>query len=221
MLRAGGYNTGTYKSPHVHSVAERIVVGPGKRSDDGVASDCHGAALVGWCNLHPVLKRKSAWVQRLKLKYDKVLSSFTSNVNLRPYALGVVDPAVAEIIRRAQAEEDGALTYFEVLTALAFMRFKKCAVDAAVVEVGVGGARDATNVFPPESLAAAVITAIGRDQLHALGGSLSHVVYAKAGIVRPHRPVFLAPQPSLDAEAGGVSRTTTRPMLCSDEPSPP
>ena len=77
----------------------------------------------------------------MKLKYNQVLSSFTSNTmsTRAPYALGVVNPAVAETIRRIQAEEGGALTYFEVLTALAFMRFKKCAVDAAVVEVGVGG----------------------------------------------------------------------------------
>jgi folylpolyglutamate synthase/dihydropteroate synthase len=56
MLRASGYNTGTYKSPHVHSVAERIVVGPVKPSGDVVASDSHGAALVGCCNLDPVSK---------------------------------------------------------------------------------------------------------------------------------------------------------------------
>ena len=56
------------------------------------------------------------------------------------------------------------------------------------------------------------MTAIGRDHLEALGGSLGHVVNAKAGIVRPRRPTFIAPQPSLDAEAGRCLRTTTRPM---------
>lgn len=163
VLRAAGYNTGTYKSPHVHSVAERIVCGPVHVEGTRVGGDTAGNTA-----------GDAATAAAASLVTD-----------------AAVDADTADAILRTQAAEGGALTYFEVLTALAFLRFKRLNVQRAVVEVGVGGELDATNVFPPESLAAAVITAIGEDHWDALGGSLSHIVRAKCGIIRPHRPVFL------------------------------
>ncbi len=68
-------------------------------------------------------------------------------------------------------------------------------VDAAVVEVGLGGTRDATNVLPAAGLAAAVITAVGRDHAAALGGTIEAIAAAKAGIMQPGRPVVLGRQP--------------------------
>ena len=65
----------------------------------------------------------------------------------------------------------------------------------AVVEVGLGGVRDATNVFSPQSLAAAVITAVGVDHAAALGGAIEQIAAAKAGIMKQGRPVVLARQP--------------------------
>lgn len=74
-------------------------------------------------------------------------------------------------------------------------------VDAAVVEVGLGGTRDATNVLPAAGLAAAVITAVGRDHAAALGGTIEAIAAAKAGIMQAGRPVVLGRQPEAAAEA--------------------
>ena len=123
---------------------------------------------------------------------------------------GVIPKAHADAALAADVAEGGRITYFEALTALAFARFRDRGVTHAVVEVGVGGALDATNVFPASRLAAAAITAVGRDHWDALGGSLGAVVRAKCGIARPHRPVFLGAQPSLDAECLALSELFRR-----------
>ena len=92
-------------------------------------------------------------------------------------------------------------THFEALTAMAFAHFAAARADVAVVEAGMGGATDATNVCPPEAVAAAVVTQIGWDHVEALGGSLETIAAAKAGILRPGRPAVLAPQPHAAAAA--------------------
>ena len=67
-------------------------------------------------------------------------------------------------------------------------------VDIAVVETGLGGVRDATNVFPPDTLKLAVITAIGLEHQKALGNSLREIVAAKAGACKLTAPrVSLCP----------------------------
>lgn len=55
--------------------------------------------------------------------------------------------------------------------------------------MGLGGARDATNVVPPRGVAASVIVSVGEEHLAALGGSLESIALAKAGIVKDGRPV--------------------------------
>lgn len=70
-----------------------------------------------------------------------------------------------------------------------------------MIEVGLGGVRDATNVLPPASLAAAVITAVGHDHAAALGGSIKAIAAAKAGIMQAGRPVVLGRQPEAAAQA--------------------
>ena len=86
------------------------------------------------------------------------------------------------------ARTGGGCTHFEVTTALALAHFAHGdggAVDVAVVEVGLGGVRDATNVFSPSNLEAAVVTTLDLEHLAALGGdSIHHVAAAKAGIYR-------------------------------------
>ncbi|KAG2442690.1 hypothetical protein HXX76_002773 [Chlamydomonas incerta] len=94
----------------------------------------------------------------------------------------------------------GALSHFELTTALAFRYFADCGVDVAVVETGLGGVTDATNVFPAANLQAAVITGLGLEHVEALGGSLRSIATAKAGIARPGRPLVLGPQPHAEAE---------------------
>ncbi|EEH54896.1 uncharacterized protein MICPUCDRAFT_19807, partial [Micromonas pusilla CCMP1545] len=102
-----------------------------------------------------------------------------------------IDAATASAIRAARDAERGALTHFEALTAIALKHFADRGADCAVVEVGLGGASDATNVFASDDLAAAAIVAVGGDHVEALGGSARSIVDAKCGIVKAGRPVFI------------------------------
>ncbi|EOY23453.1 Folylpolyglutamate synthetase family protein isoform 1 [Theobroma cacao] len=93
--------------------------------------------------------------------------------------------------------ENGCLSHFEVLTAVAFTLFAQENVDIAIIEAGLGGARDATNIISSSELAASIITTIGEEHLAALGGSLESIAMAKAGIIKHGRPVRLESQLSL------------------------
>ena len=84
------------------------------------------------------------------------------------------------------------ITWFEVTTALAFQFFAQQGVDAAVIEVGLGGRLDATNIVHP---AVSVITSLSYDHTHLLGHSLAAIAHEKAGIIKPSVPVVSAPQP--------------------------
>jgi len=83
-------------------------------------------------------------------------------------------------------------TYFEVLTVLAFAYFKKKRVDFQVLEVGLGGRLDATNVARP---VVCIITPISLDHTQILGNSLEKIAREKAGIIKPGCWVVLSPQP--------------------------
>lgn len=85
----------------------------------------------------------------------------------------------------------GFRTTFEVLTALAFFYFQEKQVEWSVVETGLGGRLDATNVILPE---VAVITSISLDHTDVLGHELKQIAWEKAGIIKPGRPVIVAPQ---------------------------
>jgi dihydrofolate synthase/folylpolyglutamate synthase len=83
------------------------------------------------------------------------------------------------------------LTTFEITTALAFLYFAKRKVNAAVIEVGLGGRLDATNVCQP---LVTVITSLSYDHTYILGETLAEIAAEKAGIIKPGVPVVLAPQ---------------------------
>jgi dihydrofolate synthase/folylpolyglutamate synthase len=85
------------------------------------------------------------------------------------------------------------LTYFEALTALAFAYFQKKRVDFQVLEVGLGGRLDATNVVA--NPAVCVITSISLDHTQILGNTLEEIAREKAGIVKPGCWVVISPQP--------------------------
>ena len=85
----------------------------------------------------------------------------------------------------------GELTTFELLTALAFAFFKRKGVDFQVLEVGLGGKYDATNIILPE---VCVITSISLDHTDVLGNSLTQIAAEKAGIIKPGVAVVLSPQ---------------------------
>jgi dihydrofolate synthase / folylpolyglutamate synthase len=77
------------------------------------------------------------------------------------------------------------LTYFEVATAVGFLHFARRRADAAIVEVGLGGRFDSTNVCEPE---VSLITSISFDHTEVLGDRLASIAFEKAGIVKPGRP---------------------------------
>jgi len=85
----------------------------------------------------------------------------------------------------------GVLTTFELLTALGFAHFKLKGVDFQVVEVGLGGRLDATNVIQPE---VGIITSISLDHTDVLGNSLAEIAREKAGIIKPGSMVVTSPQ---------------------------
>ncbi|KAM3271568.1 hypothetical protein ACQJBY_042017 [Aegilops geniculata] len=105
-----------------------------------------------------------------------------------------------EAIDESIESENGSLTHFEVFTALSFLLFSRENVDVAIVEAGLGGARDATNVIRNSELAAAVITTVGKEHLAALGGSLQSIAVAKSGIIKERRPVVIGGPFSTDIE---------------------
>ena len=91
----------------------------------------------------------------------------------------------------ASGQIDAHPTYFETVTAMAFCVFKLMKVDTAVVEDGLGGRLDATNVVAPVM---SVITPIDFDHESWLGSSLEAIATEKAGIIKPRTPVVIAPQ---------------------------
>ena len=154
-LRAAGYRTGFYTSPHLHTFRERI-------------------QLAG-----------------RKIPREEVVA------------------LVEEI--RPSIERTPGVTTFEAITAIGFLHFARSAVDVAVVEVGLGGRLDATNVITPQ---VSVITSLSLDHTYLLGDTLAEIAYEKAGIVKAGVPAISAPQ---RAEAikvlEAVSRERQAPLV--------
>ncbi len=96
--------------------------------------------------------------------------------------VGLLKPAVAQI---------ADITWYEAVTALAFMYFARARVDLAVIEVGLGGRLDATNVLTP---LVSVITSLSLDHTALLGDTLAEIATEKGGIIKPGRPVITVPQ---------------------------
>ncbi len=100
----------------------------------------------------------------------------------------------AELTRiRALCEREAAEpTFFEITTALALELFRRDGIEIAVLETGMGGRLDATNIVRPEAV---VITSIGLDHTQFLGGTLGEIAWEKAGIIKPGVPVVTGPLP--------------------------
>ncbi len=96
--------------------------------------------------------------------------------------VAAIQPSVSQVER---------LTTFELTTAVGFLYFTRKQVDVAVVEVGLGGRLDATNVIDP---LLSIITAISLDHTAVLGDTVEKIAFEKAGIIKPSRPVVMAPQ---------------------------
>lgn len=103
------------------------------------------------------------------------------------------------------------LSFFEITTAMAFDWFAKMEVDIAVIECGLGGRLDSTNILQP---ILSVITNIGKDHCDLLGESLGEIAFEKAGIIKPLTPVVIGEQ---NAETAPVFE---RKVLYTNLPEP-
>ena len=110
---------------------------------------------------------------------------------IAPENLARLIQAARPHVERLREEGDPA-TFFEIFTALAFAHFAEAGVALAVVEVGLGGRLDATNVLAPD---VSILTAISIDHVEQLGGTLEAIAGEKAGIVKAGVPVVSQPQP--------------------------
>lgn len=110
---------------------------------------------------------------------------------------------IAEKIR--ERGDSGMVSVFEFQTAMAFLHFADVKADAMVIEVGLGGRLDSTNVLQP---VVSVITPVGFDHIAVLGDTLAKIAAEKAGIIKPGVPVVVARQEPEAAEV--ISETAIR-----------
>lgn len=110
-------------------------------------------------------------------------------INGQPIETATLLPLVKRLypIMEKVMETRADLTFFEATTALAFMAFAEAQVDVVILETGLGGRLDSTNVIDP---LCSVITTISRDHEVMLGNTLPLIAGEKAGIIKPQRPVF-------------------------------
>lgn len=106
-----------------------------------------------------------------------------------PIARETLADLVAEV--RPAVESVDGLTLFEVTTGIAFLYFARQQVDIGVIEVGLGGRLDATNVIMPE---ASIITSLSLDHTRLLGNTVADIAREKGGIIKSGVPVVSAPQ---------------------------
>ncbi len=121
------------------------------------------------------------------------LLEFTERIQVD--RLAISKAAFAALVEEMQpfVGKFAGITTFEVATALAFLFFSRQAVDVAVIEVGLGGRLDATNVVTP---LVSVISSLSYDHTQLLGETLAEIAAEKGGIIKSGIPVISAPQPS-------------------------
>ncbi|MBI5166305.1 MAG: bifunctional folylpolyglutamate synthase/dihydrofolate synthase, partial [candidate division NC10 bacterium] len=160
ILRAGGYKVGLYTSPHLIDFRERIQI-----------------------NGHPIPEDKAVeLLNEMRSIIDQrqgqtsAISPQSSVLSPQPSATGHQTLDI-----RPQTSDIDHPTYFEGATAIAFTYFSREGVDLAVVEVGLGGRFDATNVLYP---LASAITNVSLEHQDYLGGALPKIAFEKAGIIR-------------------------------------
>ena len=147
----------------------------------------------------------------------------------QPVARDIFESVAAHVLDAVEAaSRQGALTvsptFFEVSTAIAFEIFRQAKVDVAVVEVGLGGRFDATNVLNPTITA---ITSIAFDHERHLGHTLSEIAFEKAGIAKPGIPLIVGRLPAEAAmRIAKVAADTGAPLVdahatASDRQYPP
>ncbi|MBI3966142.1 MAG: bifunctional folylpolyglutamate synthase/dihydrofolate synthase [Chloroflexi bacterium] len=137
--------------------------------------------------------------RRVGLFTSPHLHHFHERIRVEGVCIGdsELSAAVAEVGRAASwvhatYPELGRLTTFELTTAVAFVHFARCGIELAVIETGLGGRLDATNVVTP---LVTVLSSISRDHVEWLGATIDLIAREKAGIIKPGVPTVSAPQP--------------------------
>lgn len=121
----------------------------------------------------------------------------------------IEDDALANLLAQVEGANDGQpITFFEITTAAAFLAFARTPADFTLLEVGLGGRLDATNVIDAPRLT--VITPVSIDHTQYLGETLPLIAAEKAGIIKPRVPVIVGPQDDealrvIEARAMGLS----------------
>jgi dihydrofolate synthase / folylpolyglutamate synthase len=136
-----------------------------------------------------------SWCERISLNDQDISPSELHHLLLKVVA--------------AISPDHSSPTQFEVITAVAWLYFAQQQVDIAVVEVGLGGRLDATNVCDRPLIS--IITSLSREHWQRLGSTLAEISYEKAGILKPHCPAVIAPQP---AEAEAVLKARLAALDC-------
>ncbi|XP_004498396.1 dihydrofolate synthetase [Cicer arietinum] len=170
-----------FGNPHFNFKAVHIAGTKGKGSTAAFISNIlrtEGYSVGCYTSPHILTIRERILLGR---SGDPVSAKLLNNLFLR----------IKQNLDQAIKEENGCISHFEVFTAMAFILFADEKVDIAVIEAGLGGARDATNIISSSGLAAAVITTVGEEHLAALGGSLETIAMAKAGIIKQGCPLVL------------------------------
>jgi dihydrofolate synthase len=116
------------------------------------------------------------------------------SINEQPISRSLFNEVELEIIKRDR-DLDTKATPFELLTATAFEAFNRAGVDVGVVECGLGGKDDATNILLPEEVLCSIITRIGFDHKEILGPTLYDIAAAKAGIIKTGVPAVFYDDP--------------------------
>lgn len=175
IVAAAGYRTGLYTSPHLIRVNERIQVSAPSHPTEYTSADAPASA--GPAHLLPIADDDFA---RLYFQVDDVAEQLVSAEAL---------PAPP--------------SFFEVMTALAFLYFAEQKVALAVLEVGLGGRLDATNIVDP---LLSIVTDISLDHQNYLGNTLAEIAREKAGILRPRGTLVTLPQhPEVNQALGDVA----------------
>lgn len=121
-------------------------------------------------------------------------------VGLEPITRGefarLVDELWPAVVWVSEEGDYGGVTFFELMTAMAFLHFQQIEADFQVMEVGLGGRLDATNIVNP---AVSVITSISLDHVATLGDTIEQIAGEKAGIIKAGVPVIIGPQAEPDA----------------------
>ncbi|MGB2225616.1 MAG: bifunctional folylpolyglutamate synthase/dihydrofolate synthase, partial [Polaribacter sp.] len=115
------------------------------------------------------------------------LKSFTERIRINGNEIPE-DYVVSFILKHKNFLEKQGLSFFEMTVGLAFDYFASAQVEIAVIEVGLGGRLDSTNIIRPE---VSVITNIGWDHMDMLGDTLPKIAFEKAGIIKPNIPVVI------------------------------